>query len=168
MSWCCIISASYSLNTTICAENMQIAWLTEAMLKVWSWVKSISITQELVWNVISWFPPQAYWSRNWWWSSAISVLTSPPGGSLKNSNNKLQVYSIIIQYLYKLQSDHHHKSSCHLWPYSWLSSTILPISHPHSPVLTTNLISAFDFYFVHLLVFRVHIQVKSYSDLIKG
>ena len=143
---------------------MQIAWPTEALLSVVLSQKHQHNTGTCLKCNFLVPTPGLLKQKLWWWSSAISVLTSPPGGSLKNNNNKLQVYSIKIQYLYKLQGDHHHKSSCHPWPYSWLSSSILPIPHSHSPVLTTNFISAFDFYFVHLFLESTYKWNHTVSD----
>ena len=74
------------------------------------------------------------------------------------------MYSIIIQHLYTLQSDHQHQSAFHPLLCSWPLLLILP-SIP-SPLVPTNLISVFMSLFLFSFVclfylFRFHIWVKS-------
>lgn len=52
--------------------------------------------------------------------------------------NKLQVYSIIIQHQYMPHSDHHHRSSYHPSLYSW---PLHPFPQPPPLLVTTSLIS---------------------------
>lgn len=65
-----------------------------------------------------------------------------------------QISSITVQCQYMLQSDHRHKSSCHLSPYSWHPSWILPTLWPPNPLpfwwppICSPYLWVFKFYFI--------------------
>ena len=60
-----------------------------------------------------------------------------------------QMYRIILQNWYILQSDHHHRSSCHPSRCSWSPSPMLPTSQSLSHLVTANLFSMRVLLFVH-------------------
>ena len=79
------------------------------------------------------------------------------------------MYRIISQNWYILQSDHHHKSSCHPSQYSWSPSPMLPTSQSPSHQVTANLFSMRVFSSVHcFLLDSIYLSLSDLFHLISS